>query len=94
MRDISIDADAREDAGGRSRGHRTPLRYLLTVLPAEWQQAPVLRDVPVPDPGAGRFSCVLPRPVHATPACTSWNFPPAPCPWQPPFTLGHENARR
>jgi propanol-preferring alcohol dehydrogenase len=28
---------------------------------AEWQQAPVLRDVPVPDPGPGQ---VLLRVVH------------------------------
>jgi alcohol dehydrogenase, propanol-preferring len=58
----------------------------------EWQQAPVMRDVPVPDPGPGQ---VLLR-VAAAGACHSdlhiMEFPAGALPWQPPFTLGHENA--
>jgi alcohol dehydrogenase, propanol-preferring len=58
----------------------------------EWQQAPVPRDVPVPDPGPGQ---VLVR-VAAAGVCHSdlhiMEFPADALPWQPPFTLGHENA--
>lgn len=59
---------------------------------AEWQQAPVLRDVPVPDLGPGQ---VLLR-VGAAGACHSdlqiVEFAAGFVPWQPPFTPGHENA--
>ena len=58
----------------------------------EWQQPPVLRDVPVPDVGPGQ---VLVQ-VAAAGACHSdlhvMEFPAGAMPWQPPFTLGHENA--
>jgi propanol-preferring alcohol dehydrogenase len=58
----------------------------------EWQQAPVLRDAAVPEPGPGQ---VLIR-VAAAGACHSdlhiMEFPAGFVPWQPPFTLGHENA--
>src|SRR4051794_719440 len=58
----------------------------------EWQQAPVLHDVPVPDPGPGQ----VPIRVAAAGACHSdlhiMEFPAGFVPWQPPFTLGHENA--
>jgi len=43
-------------------------------------------------PARGRFCFALPVPVRAIPICTSWSSRPAPLPWQPPFTLGHENA--
>jgi alcohol dehydrogenase, propanol-preferring len=65
---------------------------MSTYQLVEWQQAPVLRDVPVPDPGPRQ---VLLR-VAAAGACHSdlhiMEFAAGFVPWQPPFTLGHENA--
>lgn len=59
----------------------------------QWQHDPELRDVPQPDPGPGE---VLVR-VGGAGACHSdlhllHDFPPGIMPWNPPFTLGHENA--
>jgi propanol-preferring alcohol dehydrogenase len=65
---------------------------MLAYQLVEWQHPPVLHDVPVPDPGPGE---VLVR-VGAAGACHSdlhvMEFPAGAVPWQPPFTLGHENA--
>jgi propanol-preferring alcohol dehydrogenase len=62
--------------------------YQLT----EWQQPPELRDVPVPDPRPGE---VLLK-VGGAGACHSdlhlMEFPPGQLPFDPPFTLGHENT--
>ncbi len=61
------------------------------VLPG-WQQAPELREVPVPDPGPGE---VLIK-VAGAGACHSdlhlMDFPPGAMPFDPPFVLGHENT--
>ncbi len=58
-----------------------------------WRSEPVLEDVPVPVPGPGE---VLIQ-VGASGACHSdlhlmHEFEPGTLPWNPPFTLGHENA--
>jgi len=64
---------------------------LAFQLPA-WQQPPVLRDVPVPEPRAGE---VLLK-VAGAGACHSdlhlMEWPAGRLPFDPPFTLGHENA--
>src|SRR3954470_23483758 len=58
----------------------------------EWQQPPVLRDVPVPEPGPGE---VLVK-VGGAGACHSdlhvMEWPAGFLPYALPFTLGHENA--
>ena len=58
----------------------------------EWQQPPVLRDVPVPDPQPGE---VLVK-VGGAGACHSdlhvMEWPAGTLPYELPFTLGHENA--
>ena len=58
----------------------------------EWQQPPVLRDVPVPEPGPGE---VLVK-VGGAGACHSdlhvMSWPAGVLPYELPFTLGHENA--
>ncbi|WP_028066633.1 NAD(P)-dependent alcohol dehydrogenase [Solirubrobacter soli] len=58
----------------------------------EWQQPPVLRDVPVPEPGPGE---VLVK-VGGAGACHSdlhvMEWPAGFLPYELPFTLGHENA--
>jgi propanol-preferring alcohol dehydrogenase len=58
----------------------------------EWQQPPVLRDVPVPEPGPGE---VLVK-VGGAGACHSdlhlMEWPAGTLPYELPFTLGHENA--
>jgi propanol-preferring alcohol dehydrogenase len=58
----------------------------------EWQQAPELRDVDVPEPGPGE---VLIK-VGGAGACHSdlhvMEWPPGTLPYELPFTLGHENA--
>src|SRR3954454_20009345 len=58
----------------------------------EWQQPPVLRDVPVPEPGPGE---VLVK-VGGAGACHSdlhvMEWPAGVLPYELPFTLGHENA--
>ena len=58
-----------------------------------WKADPVLEDVPVPVPGPGQ---VLVQ-VGAAGACHSdlhlmHEFEAGTLPWNPPFTLGHENA--
>jgi len=57
-----------------------------------WQQPPELRDVPVPEPRAGE---VLVK-VGGAGACHSdlhlMEWPAGQLPFDPPFTLGHENA--
>ena len=59
----------------------------------EWKSDPVLADVAEPSPGAGQ---VVIR-VGGAGACHSdlhlmRDFEAALLPWEPPFTLGHENA--
>lgn len=60
-------------------------------LPA-WEAAPVLEEVPIPEPGPGQ---VLVR-VGGAGACHSdlhlMDWPAGQLPFDPPFTLGHENA--
>jgi propanol-preferring alcohol dehydrogenase len=57
-----------------------------------WQQPPELREVPVPEPGPGE---VLLK-VGGAGACHSdlhlMEWPPGMMAFDPPFTLGHENA--
>ena len=57
-----------------------------------WQQPPELREVPIPEPGPGE---VLLK-VAGAGACHSdlhlMEWPPGQMPFEPPFTLGHENA--
>jgi alcohol dehydrogenase, propanol-preferring len=64
--------------------------YQLTA----WQQPPELREVAEPEPGPGE---VLLKVVGAG-ACHSdlhlMEFPPGQLPFDPPFTLGHENTGR
>lgn len=62
--------------------------YQLTA----WQSQPELREVPVPEPGPGE---VLIK-VGGAGACHSdlhlMEWPPGTMGFEPPFTLGHENA--
>jgi propanol-preferring alcohol dehydrogenase len=62
--------------------------YQLTA----WQSPPELRQVPVPEPGPGQ---VLIK-VGGAGACHSdlhlMEWPPGTMGFEPPFTLGHENA--
>lgn len=58
-----------------------------------WQTPPEIREVPEPEPGPGE---VVIR-VAGAGACHSdlhllHDFAPGMMPWNPPFTLGHENA--
>ncbi|WP_418276311.1 NAD(P)-dependent alcohol dehydrogenase [Isoptericola jiangsuensis] len=58
-----------------------------------WQQEPELVDVPEPTPGPGQVVVK----VGASGACHSdlhlmHDFTEGAVPWNPPFTLGHENA--
>ena len=57
-----------------------------------WQSQPELREVPVPEPGPGE---VLIK-VGGAGACHSdlhlMEWPPGTMGFEPPFTLGHENA--
>jgi propanol-preferring alcohol dehydrogenase len=65
---------------------------MLAYQLVEWQQAPVLRDVPVPEPGPGE---VLVK-IGGAGACHSdlhvMEWPAGSLPYELPFTLGHENA--
>lgn len=62
--------------------------YQLTA----WQQPPELREVPIPEPGPGEVVIK----VGGAGACHSdlhlMEWPPGQMPFEPPFTLGHENA--
>jgi alcohol dehydrogenase, propanol-preferring len=62
--------------------------YQLTA----WQQPPELREVPEPEPGPGEVLVKL----AGAGACHSdlhlMEFPPGQLPFDPPFTLGHENT--
>ncbi len=58
-----------------------------------WKSEPVLDDLPVHEPGPGQVVVQ----VGATGACHSdlhlaHDFDADTLPWEPPFTLGHENA--
>ena len=58
-----------------------------------WKSEPVLDDIAVPDPGPGEVVVQ----VGAAGACHSdlhlmHDFEAGALPWNPPFTLGHENA--
>lgn len=57
-----------------------------------WQQPPQLREIPIPEPGPGE---VLIK-VGGAGACHSdlhmMEWPAGQVPFDPPFTLGHENA--
>jgi alcohol dehydrogenase, propanol-preferring len=65
---------------------------MLAYQLVEWQQAPELRDVEVPEPGPGE---VLVK-VGGAGACHSdlhvMEWEPGALPYELPFTLGHENA--
>ena len=77
--------------GSSRRLRQSPRMMQALVLPG-WQQAPELRDVPVPEPGPGRHSIR----VAGAGACHSdlhlMEFPPGALPFDPPFILGHENT--
>lgn len=58
-----------------------------------WKQEPQLVEVPVPEPGPGQVVVK----IGGAGACHSdlhlmHDFEPGLLPWNPPFTLGHENA--
>ena len=58
-----------------------------------WKSEPVLDDIAVPEPGAGRGGGA----GRGAGACHSdlhlmHDFEAGALPWNPPFTLGHENA--
>jgi propanol-preferring alcohol dehydrogenase len=65
---------------------------MLAYRLIEWQQPPELVEVPVPDPGPGE---VLIK-VGGAGLCHSdlhlMEWPAGALPFDPPFTLGHENA--
>lgn len=59
----------------------------------DWKTPPVLREVPEPEPKPGQVVIK----VAGAGACHSdlhllQDFEPGMMPWNPPFTLGHENA--
>lgn len=59
----------------------------------EWQHDPELRDATEPDPGPGEVVVK----IGGAGVCHSdlhvlYEFPPGLMPYDPPFTLGHENA--
>jgi propanol-preferring alcohol dehydrogenase len=62
--------------------------YQLT----EWQTQPELRDVPVPEPGPGQVLIKVggAGACHSDLHLTEW--PPGTLGFDPPFTIGHENA--
>ncbi len=72
----------------KSTGPQTMRAFQLVA----WQEPPELREVPVPDPGPGE---VLVK-VGGAGACHSdlhlMDWPQGQMPFEPPFTLGHENA--
>lgn len=75
---------------GREVGQHDHMQALQL---ADWHQPAQLRDVAAPEPGPGQ---VVIR-IGGAGACHSDlhlmdEFQPGQVPWQPPFTLGHENA--
>ena len=74
------------------RAHGLRRRAMQAYQLVEWQQAPELRDVDVPEPGPGE---VLIK-VGGAGACHSdlhvMEWPAGTLPYELPFTLGHENA--
>ena len=62
--------------------------YQLT----EWQSRPELREVPVPEPGPGQVLIKVggAGACHSDLHLTEW--PPGTIGFDPPFTIGHENA--
>jgi propanol-preferring alcohol dehydrogenase len=67
-------------------------RSMLAYRLPEWQEPPVLEEVPIPEPGPGQ---VLLKMAGAG-ACHSdlhlMEWPAGQVDFDPPFTLGHENA--
>lgn len=65
---------------------------MRALVLADWEQAPELRDVPVPEPGAGE---VLIR-IAGAGVCHSdlhlMELPAGLAPFDTPFVLGHENT--
>ncbi|QNN55082.1 NAD(P)-dependent alcohol dehydrogenase [Nocardioides mesophilus] len=66
---------------------------MRAVRMTQWQGEPVLTEVPEPDPGPGEVVIA----VGGAGACHSdlhllHEFEAGALPWNPPFTLGHENA--
>lgn len=66
---------------------------MLALRLNDWKSEPVLEDVPEPAPEPGQVVIQ----VGAAGACHSdlhlmHDFEPGTLPWQPAFTLGHENA--
>jgi len=72
--------------------HRMSATTMQAFQLVAWQQPPQLREVPVPEPDAGE---VLVK-VGGAGACHSdlhlMDWPPGLMAFDPPFTLGHENA--
>jgi alcohol dehydrogenase, propanol-preferring len=77
---------------GRAPLAAAPRRTMRAYQLVAWQQPPELREVPVPIPDAGE---VLVK-VAGAGACHSdlhlMDWEPGLMPFDPPFTLGHENA--
>src|SRR3954453_23775796 len=72
------------------RPREVPMKALQLTA---WKHDPELREVPEPDPGPGE---VVVR-IGGAGACHSdlhlmHDFDEGAAPWNPPFTLGHENA--
>lgn len=76
----------------RSSTPRSTRRTMLAYRLPAWEAPPVLEEVAVPEPGPGE---VLVR-VGGAGACHSdlhlMDWPAGQLPFDPPFTLGHENA--
>ncbi|GEM_PF-54940 len=83
---------ARSGPEGAARSNPGTPRTMRALQLVAWQQPPEVREVPVPEPGPGQ---VLIK-VGGAGACHSdlhlMDWPPGQMPFDPPFTLGHENA--
>ncbi|HSI80986.1 MAG TPA: NAD(P)-dependent alcohol dehydrogenase [Solirubrobacterales bacterium] len=81
-----------EAATAPARGAGSTPTTMKAYRLAAWQQPPELVEVDVPEPGPGQ---VLLK-VAGAGACHSdlhlMEWPEGQLPWDPPFTLGHENA--